>query len=43
MVKGAVTFGGLGLIGPELWWFLLSKFLAESQDESGLSGDRYYC
>jgi len=24
MVKGAVT-GGLGLIGPELWWFLLSK------------------
>jgi plastocyanin domain-containing protein len=24
-LKGAVTFGGLGLIGLELWWFLLSK------------------
>jgi plastocyanin domain-containing protein len=24
-VKGAVTMGGLGLIGLELWWFLLSK------------------
>ena len=24
-VKGAVTAGGLGLIGLELWWFLLSK------------------
>ena len=24
-VKGAVTVGGLGLIGLELWWFLLSK------------------
>ncbi len=23
--KGAVTAGGLGLIGLELWWFLLSK------------------
>ena len=25
LVKGAVTAGGLGLIGLELWWFLLSK------------------
>jgi plastocyanin domain-containing protein len=24
-VKGAVTVGGLGLIGLEVWWFLLSK------------------
>lgn len=24
-VKGSVTAGGLGLIGLELWWFLLSK------------------
>jgi plastocyanin domain-containing protein len=24
-VKGAVTVGGLGLIGLEIWWFLLSK------------------
>ena len=24
-VKGAVTAGGLGLFGLELWWFLLSK------------------
>lgn len=24
-VKGAVTAGGLGLIGLELWWFLLYK------------------
>ena len=24
-VKGAITAGGLGLIGLELWWFLLSK------------------
>lgn len=24
-VKGVVTAGGLGLIGLELWWFLLSK------------------
>ncbi len=24
-LKGAVTVGGLGLIGLELWWFLLSK------------------
>lgn len=24
-VKGWVTVGGLGLIGLELWWFLLSK------------------
>ncbi|HEY9639684.1 MAG TPA: cupredoxin domain-containing protein, partial [Coleofasciculaceae cyanobacterium] len=24
-VKGAVTAGGFGLIGLELWWFLLSK------------------
>lgn len=24
-VKGAVTIGGLGLIGLELWWFLGSK------------------
>ncbi|WP_404785380.1 hypothetical protein [Altericista sp. CCNU0014] len=23
-VKGAVTAGGLGLIGLEVWWFLLS-------------------
>ncbi|QYO68580.1 hypothetical protein JVX88_20020 [Leptolyngbya sp. 7M] len=23
--KVAVTLGGLGLIGLELWWFLLSK------------------
>ncbi len=24
-LKGAVTVGGLALIGLELWWFLLSK------------------
>lgn len=24
-MKGAVTVGGLGLIGLELWWFVLSK------------------
>ncbi|MEP0873253.1 cupredoxin domain-containing protein [Trichocoleus desertorum AS-A10] len=24
-LKGAVTVGGLGLVGLELWWFLLSK------------------
>lgn len=24
-VKGIVTVGGLGLVGLELWWFLLSK------------------
>lgn len=24
-VKGLVTAGGLGLIGLELWWFLVSK------------------
>jgi len=24
-IKGAVTTGGLGLIGLELWWFILSK------------------
>ncbi len=24
-LKSAVTLGGLGLIGLELWWFLLSK------------------
>ena len=24
-VKGAITAGGLGLIGLELWWFMLSK------------------
>jgi plastocyanin domain-containing protein len=24
-VKGAVTTGGLGLIGLELWWFIFSK------------------
>ncbi|MBD2465676.1 cupredoxin domain-containing protein [Oscillatoria sp. FACHB-1407] len=24
-LKGAVTAGGLGLIGLELWWFLVSK------------------
>jgi len=24
-LKGAITVGGLGLIGLELWWFLLSK------------------
>ncbi|MGH1397074.1 MAG: hypothetical protein ACRAVC_24025 [Trichormus sp.] len=24
-VKATVTIGGLGLIGLELWWFLVSK------------------
>ncbi len=24
-IKAAVTIGGLGLIGLELWWFLLSQ------------------
>ncbi|PSF39591.1 hypothetical protein C7H19_01925 [Aphanothece hegewaldii CCALA 016] len=24
-IKSAITVGGLGLIGLELWWFLLSK------------------
>ncbi|MBW4432750.1 MAG: hypothetical protein KME28_13730 [Pelatocladus maniniholoensis HA4357-MV3] len=29
--KGAVTAGGLGLIGLELWWFLLSKGLPKNK------------
>jgi plastocyanin domain-containing protein len=24
-LKGAVTIGGIGLMGVELWWFLFSK------------------
>jgi plastocyanin domain-containing protein len=36
--KAAVTAGGLGLIGLELWWFLLSKPKSQkAQSSSGLN------
>jgi plastocyanin domain-containing protein len=35
--KVLVTSGGLGLIGLELWWFLLSK--PKSRKAPGLGGD----
>ncbi|PSB48951.1 hypothetical protein C7B80_04085 [Cyanosarcina cf. burmensis CCALA 770] len=35
-LKGAVTVGGLGLIGLELWWFLLSK--PKSRQASAVGG-----
>ncbi|AFZ01556.1 cupredoxin domain-containing protein [Calothrix sp. PCC 6303] len=35
-VKAAVTAGGLGLIGLNLWWFLLSK--AKSQKATSSNG-----
>lgn len=28
-VKAAVTIGGLGLIGLELWWFIFSKSMTK--------------
>ena len=31
-VKGAVTVGGLGLIGLEIWWFLLSQAKSQKVD-----------
>ncbi|MBW4557258.1 MAG: hypothetical protein KME59_15165 [Trichormus sp. ATA11-4-KO1] len=31
-VKGAVTTAGLGLIGLEIWWFLLSKPKSQKAD-----------
>lgn len=34
-LKVAVTIGGLGLIGLELWWFLLSEVsITPSHDQS---------
>lgn len=35
-VKGAVTVGGLGLIGLELWWFVFSK--PKPRQAAGRSG-----
>lgn len=34
-IKGAVTVGGLGLIGVELWWFLFSKPKARRATSKG--------
>lgn len=34
-VKGAVTAGGLGLIGLELWWFLFSKPKSQTATAQG--------
>jgi len=34
-VKGVVTAGGLGLIGLELWWFLLSKPKSRKAETQG--------
>jgi plastocyanin domain-containing protein len=31
VLKVAVTLGGLGLIGAEVWWFVLSKPKAQRQ------------
>ncbi|NWF60334.1 MAG: cupredoxin domain-containing protein [Fischerella sp.] len=31
-VKGAITAGGLALIGLELWWFLLSKLKSQKAE-----------
>jgi plastocyanin domain-containing protein len=31
-LKGAVTVGGIGLVGAELWWFLLSKSRSRQAD-----------
>jgi plastocyanin domain-containing protein len=31
-VKGAVTVGGLGLIGLEVWWFLFSQAKSQKVD-----------
>jgi plastocyanin domain-containing protein len=31
-VKAAVTVGGLGLIGLEIWWFLLSQVKSKKVD-----------
>lgn len=31
-LKGAVTAGGIGLIGIELWWFLFSKSKSRKTD-----------
>jgi plastocyanin domain-containing protein len=33
-LKIGITAGGLSLIGLELWWFLLSKNSAKTQDAS---------
>jgi plastocyanin domain-containing protein len=33
-LKGAVTTGGIGLIGAELWWFLFSKSKSRRDDTS---------
>jgi plastocyanin domain-containing protein len=33
-LKIGITAGGLSLIGLELWWFLLSKNPAKTQDPS---------
>jgi plastocyanin domain-containing protein len=34
-VKGAVTAGGVGLIGLELWWFLFSKPKSQNATTQG--------
>ncbi|MER3435543.1 MAG: hypothetical protein C4288_19625 [Leptolyngbya sp. ERB_1_1] len=31
-LKGAVTAGGIGLIGGELWWLLFSRFKSRRSD-----------
>lgn len=36
-LKVAVTLGGLGLIGLELWWFLFSKTKAQAANEPSKS------
>ncbi|BAY59463.1 hypothetical protein NIES2135_63400 (plasmid) [Leptolyngbya boryana NIES-2135] len=33
-LKGAVTAGGIGLIGVELWWFLFSKSKSRKADSN---------
>jgi plastocyanin domain-containing protein len=33
-LKGAVTAGGIGLIGVELWWFLFSKSKSSKADSN---------
>ncbi|MFM7406198.1 MAG: hypothetical protein ACKO3K_05920 [Cuspidothrix sp.] len=32
LIKTTVTLGGLGLIGLELWWFLISKPKSKKAD-----------
>ncbi|WP_413173781.1 hypothetical protein [Anabaena azotica] len=37
-VKVAVTTGGLGLIGLELWWFIFSKAITKKGTENREQG-----